>query len=241
MAKNTKKKSCGNCVGCGSCDEAARIQQRIFEREVDEELQQERLAHLWRRYRWLIIGGIILVVGSAVGYEAHKSWWQKTRLSESDRYEAAVFNAYTGQAEQAVTQLDALSETGKTGYRYLAQLESAGILFSMDKKQDALAILQDVMNNTKAPSYLRSVATLSFVGHQIEDGNSVELQHLLTPLMMSDNASFSASAAELSALLSLQSDDKVSAVRVIEQALSSEKIPLPIRERLTYLLAEAQK
>lgn len=238
MANNTKKKSCAHC---DHCDEAARIQQRIFEREVDEELQQERLANLWRRYRWVVISGIVLIVGGAVGYEAHRSWWQKTRLSESDQYEAAVFNVYTGQAETAVAQLDELAESGKTGYRYLAQMEAAGILLAMDKQDEALMTLQDVMNDTDAPAPLRAAATLGFVGHQIETGDPAELQTLLTPLMNGGNPAFVASAAELSALLHVRAGDKAAAIRVAEQALSGDKVPLPIRERLTYLLAEVQK
>ena len=42
-------------------------------RQVDEELRQDRLINLWRRYRVYLIGGLILLIGSVLGYQINKS------------------------------------------------------------------------------------------------------------------------------------------------------------------------
>ena len=69
MTKEKKKDQ-----GCSCVDEACKIQQRIFEREVDEELQQEYLMNLWRKYRGFAFGesvGIFLIV---LGFKAYRIW-----------------------------------------------------------------------------------------------------------------------------------------------------------------------
>ena len=42
-------------------------------RQVDEELRQDRLINLWKRYRVYLIGGLILLIGSVLGYQINKS------------------------------------------------------------------------------------------------------------------------------------------------------------------------
>ncbi len=235
-----RQKKQQECTSCNKCDDACKIQQRIFEREVDEELQQERLQQLWQKYKWLVIGGIIVVLGGTIGYELYRSWWHKTRLAESDMYEAAVLNAHTGKADAAIDGLTDLGETGKTGYQYLAQMETAGILLAANREADALPILADLMANDSAPAPLRASATLAYVGHQLETGDAAELQALLKPLLTAQSGAFAGLAAELSAVLFIRQGQPKEAALVIEQALGDENIPLPTRERLTHLLSEVQ-
>ena len=42
-------------------------------RQVDEELRQDRLINFWRRYRVYLIGGLILLIVSVLGYQINKS------------------------------------------------------------------------------------------------------------------------------------------------------------------------
>lgn len=217
-------------------NEVEKIQQRIFEREVDEELQQEKLMQFWQKYRFVIIGGISAVLLATIGYEVHRSWWQKVRLGESDQYENALLSAYTGKPEEAITQLKLLSEEGKTGYQYLAQMEAAGILLASNRQDEALSILSALASNEKAPIQLRHTATLAVVGHQLESGDASKLQSMLQPMMRSDN-DFSVLAAELSALLYIRENQAEKAIQVLEEALNKQ-ISSQTKQRLNGLLME---
>ena len=42
-------------------------------RQVDEELRKDRLLNLWKRYRIYLIGGLILLISSVLGYQINKS------------------------------------------------------------------------------------------------------------------------------------------------------------------------
>ncbi len=233
MTKEKKKDQ-----GCSCVDEACKIQQRIFEREVDEELQQEKLIHFWQKYRFVIIGGIVAVLLATIGYELHRSWWQKIRLQESDQYENALFAAYTGKPEEAVSRLKALSEDGRTGYRYLAQMEAAGILLSSNQTDEGMTLLSALANDDKAPVQLRNAAALAFVGHRLENGDATALQGLLNPMLNSSEGSFAASAAELSALLYVRENQTDKAVQVLESALKNGDMSPQAQQRLSGLLME---
>ena len=55
-------------------------------RQVDEELRQDRLINLWRRYRVYLIGGLILLIGSVLGYQINKSVNQSFYEEEVEKY-----------------------------------------------------------------------------------------------------------------------------------------------------------
>ena len=55
-------------------------------RQVDEELRQDRLLNLWRRYRIYLIGGLILLISSVLGYQINKSINQSFYEGEVEKY-----------------------------------------------------------------------------------------------------------------------------------------------------------
>ena len=55
-------------------------------RQVDEELRKDRLINLWRRYRVYLIGGLILLIGSVLGYQINKSVNQSFYEEEVEKY-----------------------------------------------------------------------------------------------------------------------------------------------------------
>lgn len=222
--------------GTGTCP----VQQRIFEREVDEELRQEQLVKWWKKYRFLIIGGAIVVILATIGMEFYQSWWNKVRLSESDKYETAMIQAVQNNNEQALADFKNLSETGKTGYRYLADIEQAGILLKTGDKKQALTILKGLADNDGVPNALRQACLISYVGHQVDNGNTSELLALLSPILADKESVFFGNASELSALLYRLSGDNNSAKAVLEMALTQENLQPSLRERLVMLQNEVK-
>ncbi len=217
-------------------DEADKIQQAIFEREVEEQLQKERLTNFWNKYRFAIIGAIAGVILVTVGTEVYHSWRTKVRLNESNAFESAVLLSYTGESEKALSELQQLIATSKTGYKYLAQLKTAGILFGTEKEDEALAALQTVMNDTAAPQQLRDIATLSYVGHQVDAGDPARLRSLLEPMLTPTNAYYG-SAVELAVVLAVVQGDEPAAVPMLKQAISEPTVSPATKTRLEQLLS----
>ena len=231
MVKNQHKET-------NKADEMAQIQERIFEREVDEELRQERLANFWKKYRFLIIGGAIGIILATIAHEWYGSWQQKVRSAESDRLEQALILATKGDEKTALMQLRNLSADGKTGYRYIARLEEAALLLKQQKQLEAMALLETVYKDTKAPKTLRDLALVSYVGNRLDAGDTQGLKQLINPLTQDEKGPFYGQAVELMAWLHLISGEKQEAKTLIQKAIALETLTPQLKERLTLLLEQ---
>lgn len=221
-------------------DEAEKIQQAILEREVEEELQKERLLNFWKKYRTTIIGGLVLIMGVTIGTEIYHSWYNKVRLAESDQFEQAVILNYTGNEEQALQKYQNLADTAKTGYKYLAQMRLAQNALAHNDIQSAVGYLKQVMNDSGAPIELRHVARLSLVGHQIGLVPATDLEKELQPLLNQQNP-FYASAVELQAILLLEQRKTTEATDILNKTIGLPNVPANEKERLKELLSLVQQ
>lgn len=217
-------------------DELERIQQAILEREIEEELQKERLLNFWKKYRFLIIGGIVAVILSTAGTQFYHSWKNKVRLAESNQFEAAVLKSVTGREKEATTELDTLSNTAKTNYKYLAALRSAGINLQNNNTQEALQKLKSVFEDSSAPSALKSAALLSYVGHQVDTEEPLKLLGLLEPLL-TPQSEFFHPAIELKVSILLKQGKKDEAKKTLQDALLNPNLTPIVIERLNSLLS----
>ena len=206
------------------------IYQESFIREVDDDLRAERLEKMWVKYRKFIFGGVALILLSTVAYQLYLNARLKVRLSESDKYEqAAVLNA-KGESEGALALYRELQD-GRTNYKYLAQMRTAGILFEQEKDKEALALLNALRQNSDAPEALRSVAAIGYVSHLVDAGDVKELQGILNPMMTPDNAWYG-TAAELSVLLLLRENEVAKAKRLLEESLKKQDLSPIVKTRL---------
>lgn len=217
-------------------DELLKIRQEMLAKEVDAELKNDQIKAFWKKYRFLLIGLAVLAVAIAIGFEVYQSWWTKTRLSESDQFEQAAVLTYQGKSDEALGILNTLSENGKTGYRYLADLKRASILMAQGKNEAAFQLLNELANNKNMPNELRAVARLSLAGHQIDSKTPDEIQTLLQPLLTETNP-FYGSATELAAIAYLKQGNQEAAKNILNQALQSTSVPLNVKQRLSELLS----
>lgn len=233
-----QNKNCaGNC-GKNCADEACQMQQRIFEREVDEELRQERLRKWWMKYRFVVLGGVIGIILGTIGSEWYAAWQQKISIAESDRYENAVILGVQGETEKALAELDMLAQDGKTGYRHIAKIAAAGILLDGDRKADGYEMLLDLAQDEQAPKALRDMALVSYVGHRSDNGNTVELKRLLEPVLADTSSPFYGMAVEQAVLMHLLSAEQEQAAALLDKALAVQTLPPQLRERLNNLKGE---
>lgn len=238
-----KKCAAGSCDNCnGSCaDEAAKIQQRIFEREVDEELRQEQLINWWKKYGIFVIAGAICIILGTVCHEWYRSWQTKVQLAESDRFEKAMISGARGETDQALTELKQLAQNGHTGYQYLARLEQASLLLRSNRAAEGIQILKEVSADKAVPAPLRDAAVVAYVGHSMDGGNIPELKQLIAPIAADKTSAFYGQAVELNALLYILSGEKEQAVSILKNALTVTDLSSQVYERLTQLLNDVQE
>ncbi len=230
MTKECKKDCKKNCANCDDCANNAR---RAFELEVDEELRQDRLNAFWAKYRALIYGTVIGVLALTAGIQLYQSWQMKVRLAESDMFEKAVTQIFIQEPDKARPQLIELATNGRTGYKYLARLELAGLAARQNDIETALAEFATLMESD-APESLRDVATLSYVGHQVDDGEPKTLLQKLEPML--NNPNYIGISAELATVLYIRDGQPEKAKEILNKALLMPEISDVVKTRLQALL-----
>ncbi len=221
-----KQKDCKNCENC------KKYQDQAFELEVDEDLQQERLNKFWKKYSWLVYTIVVLILATTAGIQLYQSWRMKVRVAESDAYENAVVKIFAQQPDEAKPALVQLANTGRTGYKYLARLELAGLAARQNDSETALKEFKTLMDSD-APKSLRAVATLSYVGHQVDSGDPKELLKQLDPLL--DNPAFVGMAAELATVLYIRDNRPQEAQKMLHKALALPHLSEVVQTRLKAL------
>lgn len=217
-------------------EELEAIQQAILEREVEEELQRERLTKFWEKYRFLIIGGVFAIILSTAGTEFYHSWRNKIRLEESNKFEMAVVSNVTGKQDEASQSLNILTKEAKTDYKYLAQLRLAGIDLQNNKLNEALDKLKLVFENDSTPKGLRSIAKLSYVGHQVDTTDGEILLPYLENLTQPQSEYF-APAIELKTAILLKQNKKEEAKQTLQNAILNPNLTPDTINRLKSLLS----
>ena len=231
-----KKKKCDTCNKEQGCSECKKYQDKAFELEVDEELQQEKLAEWWKKYSWLVYGGVAAILLLTAGTEWYRAHQMKVRLSESDAFEAATLLAHEGKNQEALASFENLAKSGKTGYRILALMNLADLQMGANKRAESLATLQKVLKETSKKDPLHLVSCLSYVGYQLEDGNPTELLNVLEPAL--ENVAFQGLATELAVPLLNKQGKKEEALKLIQKAVQNPMISAGSKARLNTLKGE---
>ena len=231
-----KKKKCNNCGQEQGCSECKKYQDRAVELEVDEELQNERLVKFWKKYSWLVYGGIVAILLATVGAEWYRNYRTQTRLKESDQFENATLLAIDGKNAEAISAFEELAKSGKTGYKVLALMNLANLQMIQNKKDESLATLKKVLEVTPKDDPIHLTASLTYAGYQMEDGNPDELLKVLEPAL--DNESFQGLATELAVQLLDKKGDKTKAQELIQKAFQNSALSVASKARLNTLKGE---
>lgn len=206
-----------------------------FFREVDEDLQRDRLASLWRRYGWFVIALAVAVVLGTAGGVAWRTWQERSMQADAARYEAAVQGLDSDPAA-AAARLDAFAKESRTGYGQLALLREAQAKTAAKDEGGALAALQALADGGSADPLLRDLASLLVVQRTIDTGDPAALKARLEPLAVA-GAPYRFTARELQALLDLRTGDPAAARKRLDDLSREVGLPQQQEQRVKQLLA----
>ncbi|MDY6859404.1 MAG: hypothetical protein SWN98_08690, partial [Pseudomonadota bacterium] len=129
-----------------------------FIEEVTEEVRRERLFGLFRRYGWIAVVAVLLLVGGTAYNE-----WQKTRARNSAQALGDGIMAALDQPGTAarVAALDAVAVTGDAAA--LVALLAAGEQIDAGETEAGVARLQALADATDLPLLYRQLATLKLI------------------------------------------------------------------------------
>ncbi len=187
-------------------------------REVEDDLRHERMVRLWKRYGFWVIGAALAVVLVVAGYQIHKSMQDSERVEQArvmDQAEDALMARDTDKATALLTQLE---KTGNSGYRTIARLRHATLLFSQGKTAEARELLALVASDSDALPAYRDLAVVqdALAGLDSDDPKSIEDK--LQPLTVAGHP-WRHTALEISALAMAKEGDPARAVKALDGIL----------------------
>jgi hypothetical protein len=206
-----------------------------FIREVNEELRSDQVRYAWRRYRPLVIGLVVLIVGGAIGSETYK-WWSKNNSSASgDKFLAALQLAEQSKNDEALAAFAALEKDGTGAYPVLAKMRAASIQQAKGDVAGAIAAFTSVAQDKNAPQAMRDLATMRAAWLMIDtatyDQVAAQVQVMAVPANPLAN-----SAREALGLSAYKAGDMAKAKDWFQQIANDAAAPRNLAQRAQIML-----
>ena len=200
-----------------------------FINEVTEDLRRDRMIGYLRRYGWIAVLAVVLIVGGT----AWNEWRKASDRASAEAFGDAVLTALENDAP--ADRVRALAQIETTGAQSgLVQLLSAGELLQTDRAA-ALAALQAAAADTALSDAYRQLAALKRVIAAGADLSLSEREEVLARLAQPGQP-MRPLALEQSALLQLEQGNRETAIEILTDLLSQSGVSDALRRRVTQLL-----
>lgn len=149
-----------------------------FLRELEEDIREEKIFILWRKYGNYIIGVALAIVIGTTGYTLWKHWKKQAQLQGHLSFSQAVNLAKQGKKDEAVKAFQVISKEGG-GYGKLAQLYEASLL------SNPAALYDQVAKENRSDPALGNLPKVLMAFHDV---SSAEALKSIEPLSGPNNA-----------------------------------------------------
>ena len=204
-------------------------------REVDEDLRNEQMTNLWRRFGPLAIGAAVLVV---VGVAGFKGWnWYVTQQAEDAglRYEQAVAASEDGNQAEGIRQMELIARSAPGAYPALAALEIAGLKAQAGDIDGAVAAYDAFAADSSNEQNLRNVATMQSAYYLLDTADTATIRARLEALASADGV-WQAPAREIIALSLWKAASYSEAANMFREISSDFQAPRGVRQRALVML-----
>lgn len=203
--------------------------------EVTEEVRRDRLFALMRKYGWIGVLLVVLIVGGA----AYSEWQKAQARSDAQAFGDSVLAALdTDDAEARVAALDAIGPDGsgdEAGRRAVVEFLAADEALRAGDRAGAAARLQTLAVDAGLPASYRQLAQLKAIilaGAEMEAGaRDAALAELAQP-----GQPFRVLAMEQQALALMADGKDDDALALLRQILDEPDTTSGLRRRATQLI-----
>jgi len=204
--------------------------------EVDEEVRRERLAQIWQRYSWLIIGVCVLIVVGIGAWRGYEWYIARQAAIAGQQFEAAVTLSEQGKAADAEKAFAKVVGEAPAGYRTLARFRMASATAQAGKKDDAVKAYDALAADPSLTQSWQDLASIRAGYLLVDTASLAEMQKRLVPLADSNRA-LRHSARDLLALCAWRNNDVAAAKKYLGMISADAETPPSIRSRADMLSA----
>ena len=200
-------------------------------REIEDELREERLASIWKRYGTAIVAAAVGLVVVVAGYQLWSGHTAEQRLETGRQYDAASEQALSGDTDAARSAFEQLAAAGPDGYALLSRFRTAQLNAESGSLAEARTDFRAIAGDSSVDSLYRDLATLRGAYLGLDLGVDADtLRTEITPLLGETNP-WRYLAQEVAALLDLQSGDSAAARAAFDALIADTAAPSGVRQR----------
>ena len=201
----------------------------IFD-EVSEELKQDQLIQIWKKYSKLIITLISLIIISLVSYQAYITWNKKKIEAISEQYFQALEELEDKNYSESHDLFLKNSQNDKSGYSTLSLFGLAESNYQNKKIDEMILNYQTIYSNENVDIYYRNLSRILSV---LKDNkSSFDQQKLLLEPILNSPSKLQILAAELEVMLLIKFDKIKEAQSALNILLKRSDISFEQRNRL---------
>ena len=210
---------------------APTAQDLTFQREVEEELRQDKLKKLWADYGTYAIAALVAFIAGIGVYQQYKQWQLAAAQAAGAQYESATRLVTQGKPAEANAALATIAAQGPRGYATLARLQIAAANVAADKPAEAVSSYEAVAASSDVDPVLRDFARLQAAALRLDAADWTEMQNRLNPLTDERNA-FRVTAREYLGLTAQKTGHTEDARKLFLQVLGDAKASKSAKERV---------
>ena len=201
----------------------------IFD-EVSEELKQDQLIQIWKKYSKLIITFILLIIISLVSYQVYVIWNKKKIEAISKQYFQALDELEDKNYSKSHNLFSKNSKNDKSGYSILSIFGLAEANYQNGNIDEMILNYQTIYDDKNIDIYYRNLARILIV---LKDNkSSFNQQKLLLNPILNSPSKLQILAAELEVMLFIKFDKIKEAQTALNLLLKRPDISFEQKNRL---------
>lgn len=198
--------------------------------EVNEEVRRDKLFAVFRRYGWIGISVVILLVGGA----AFSEWQKAKERAAAEKAGNAIQSAMTQDSPEA--RAAALAEADVAGdASVVVAMLRANELYDAGDIDGAAAALETLATDAATPENYRQMARLKLVILRGADMPVSERRAILEPMSAAGQV-FAPLASEQLALIDLEEGNTQAAIDRLNTIVASAEATAGLRQRVSQLI-----
>lgn len=199
--------------------------------EVNEEVRRDRLFAMLRRYGWIAVAVVLILVGGT----AYNEWRNNAAASRAQALGDAVNSALAGETADARAAALAAIDTGESDGAIVVDFLTAAEQLSADDNAGAVATLRAIVDDSTVSGPYRQLATLKLVSALGSDAPADERRALLADLTVPGQP-FRLIAEEHLALIEVETGQTEAAISRLEALIEDVDATSGLRQRATQLI-----
>ena len=201
----------------------------IFD-EVSEELKQDRLIQIWKKYSKYIISILFITIISIFSYQFFVYWNKKKLEANSQQFFNAIENLENKRYEESSKIFLKSSNEDNEGYRVLSLFGLAETNYKMGNINEMILNYKNIYEDTNVDLYHRDLSRLLSV--MKDNISTFEKQiNILKPILNSPSK-LQLLAAELEVMLHIRFENINEALVKLNNLLKRSDISLEQKSRL---------